>query len=127
MGISPITPPAMVKIIDLYNNAPHKTLSKLIGFEVSPSMVQNDKALESEIIRQIDIENDHIKNNIGFILDVGSKVYIYNSKDGLNKRRSMIKPYIGIIKGFNGVVYEVEYNSITQQYPRSLLKPAFDP
>ena len=44
---------AMKKIVDLYNNAPHKTLSKYAGFAVTPTMVQNDEKLESYIVRKI--------------------------------------------------------------------------
>ena len=41
-----ITPLAIKEMVRQYNNAPHTTLSKYIGFDVSPLMVQQDKNKE---------------------------------------------------------------------------------
>jgi hypothetical protein len=40
-----ISPTEMQWIVNAYNQAPHKTLSELMGFDVSPNIAQNDKEL----------------------------------------------------------------------------------
>jgi hypothetical protein len=123
MGVEDIIPDVMKRIVQFYNTAPHKTLSKIMGFEVSPNMAEQDLDLEIEIIRRFQIKNEEIRNQHGFVLDIGSKVYVYNPRDTVNKRRTSIKPYVGVVVGFNGVLYQVRTPNGIQKYSRSQLKP----
>jgi hypothetical protein len=40
-----ISPAEMKWIVNEYNNAPHKTLTELCGFDVSPKIAQNDRSI----------------------------------------------------------------------------------
>ena len=126
MKVGIITPGIMEDLVNQYNNAPHTTLSKYAGFEVSPQMVQDDEELENYIIRQIMKENDDIMNRHGFMLKNGSKVKIYNEKDSMSKRRSVIQPGNHHIIGYHGGYYEVEDESKNKQMiPRYKLDPLY--
>ena len=48
-----LTPLVLKEMVRQYNNAPHSTLSKIIGFDVSPLMVQKDKNKEEYIVMKI--------------------------------------------------------------------------
>jgi hypothetical protein len=123
MGYENIIPDVMKRIVQFYNTAPHKRLSKIMGFEVSPNMAEQDSDLEREIIRRIQIKNEEIRNQHGFVLRIGTKVYVHNPRDTLGKRRSSVKPYVGVVVGFNGVLYDIRTPNGIQKYSRSQLKP----
>ena len=125
MKIGVILPNDMNKIVEYYNNAPHKGLSKYAGFSVSPSMVQNDPQLEEWIARKIMQANYEVINGKGFKLKRGTKVKVYNEKDSLSKRRSVIQPGEFMILRFDKGLYRVKNktdNSI-QLVPRYKLTP----
>ena len=125
MHIGVILPPDMEKIVNIYNNAPHKGLSKWAGFSVTPSMVQNDPKLEEYIVRKIVQANHNVMNKKGFQLKEGTEVKVYNEKDSLTKRRTVIQPGKFIIEGFNRGLFKVKNindNSI-QLVPRFKINP----
>ena len=125
MHIGVILPPDMEKIVNIYNNAPHQGLSKWAGFSVTPSMVQNDPKLEEYIVRKIVQANHNVMNKKGFQLKEGTEVKVYNEKDSLTKRRTVIQPGKFIIEGFNRGLFKVKNindNSI-QLVPRFKINP----
>jgi hypothetical protein len=102
-------PPEMItKIIQYYNNFPHKTLSRLIGFNVSPKMVLNDIELEGFIARKLmylNLEQEKKK------LKIGDKVVVIHQKNPKNpfeKIRYTMEPGFFTIKGFKNNLYIVE-------------------
>ena len=107
MQIGVITPKIMDDIVKQYNHAPHKGLSKWAGFAVSPQMVNDDPELEDYIVRKICQENYNVMNQLGFSLNEGAHVKVYNERDGMNKRRSIIQPGDFVINGFRNGLYEV--------------------
>lgn len=114
-----ITPDVMNEIINQYNNAPHKTLSKYAGFQVSPKMVQEDPDLEEFIVRRILQKNYLIMSQPGFHLEPNTQVKVYNEHDSLMKRRSIIQPGQHHIVGFKNGLYEViDDKNRTQLVPR---------
>ena len=127
MNIGVITPEVMDEIVNQYNNAPHRGLSQWAGFSVTPKMVNDDPELEEYIVRKICQENYNIMNRAGFKLNAGTHVKVYNEKDSMNKRRSIIQPGDFVINGFRNGLYEVEgkvngKNTI-QMIPRYKLDP----
>ena len=125
MKIGVILPPDMKKIVEYYNNAPHKGLSKYAGFSITPLMVQNDPKLEEWIVRKIMQKNYEVMNRKGFKLKRGTEVKVYNEKDSLSKRRTVIRPDEFMILRFDKGLYKVKNktdNSI-QLVPRYKLHP----
>ena len=117
MNVKIITPPIMKSIVEQYNNAPHNTLSHYAGFPVTPLMVQNDRRLEEYITREIMKENYNI--NRSSMLRIGDKVKVYNVKDPMIKRRTMIVPGEHRITGYKNGYYKVrDSNGKTQKVPR---------
>ena len=107
MQIGEITPKIMKRIEWIYNNAPHKILSKYAGIQVTPDEVDNDEELESFINRRIRQDNYNIVNSYGFNIPEGSKVSVYNERNDKAKRRSEIQPGNYTILKRNGNLYEI--------------------
>ena len=70
-------------------------------------MVNDDPDLEEYIVRKICQENFIVMNKPGFVLNKGVHVKVYNNKDAMNKRRSIIQPGDFVINGFRNGLYEV--------------------
>mgnify|MGYP001149726273 CR=1 FL=1 len=111
-----ITPNIMKELVNQYNNVPHTTLSKYVGFDVTPQMVQDDEELENYIIRQIMKENEKVTSRAGFKLENGTPVKLYNEKDSMAKRRSIIQPGKYHIVDYHGGYYEVEDENKNRQF-----------
>ena len=127
MKIGVITPEVMDEIVNQYNNAPHRGLSKWAGFSVTPKMVNDDPELENYIVRRILQANWEIKNNVEFNINDGVNVKVYNMTDNKMKRRSVIRPGEFKVIGKKNGLYEVEGKlngkNTTQLLPRYLLDP----
>ena len=87
-----ITSKVMRKIVHIYNNAPHATLSKYAGQLVSPNEVNENPDLELFIVRKIHQENFNISSKLGYDIRPGEEVIIYNERNNMAKRRSQIQP-----------------------------------
>ena len=111
-----MTPLAIKEMIRQYNNAPHRTLSQYIGFDVSPLMVQRDKDKEEYIVMKINKENIQTRMRNDFNIPVGSNVKVYNEKDVMGKRRVIARE--GEVVGRNGVMYKVKTNLGIEIMPR---------
>ena len=119
MEVKDITPGIMKSLVSQYNESTHGTLSKYAGMDVSPAMVQDDEELEEFICRRICQDNYNIMSQRGFNLDQGTSVKIYNEKDSMSKRRSVIQPGKYYIKGFKNGLYEVvDDKNRSQMVPR---------
>ena len=102
-----ITPDIMQKIVYLYNNSPHSTLSKYAGQLVSPEEVDNEPELEDFITRKIKQENYIIMNSPGFNLSKGSNVDVYNVDSSMAKRRTINQIGKFKVNDRRGAMFEV--------------------
>ena len=119
-----ITPEIMNELVEQYNNAPHRTLSEHAGYSVSPNDVQNNSTLENFIVRRICQNNYNVQSIPGFKLEENQKVYVYNEKDSLMKRRTITQPGNYYVKEFKNGVYEiVDDEENIQHIPRYKLLP----
>ena len=107
MEVEIITPDVMAEILKQYNHAPHKTLSKYAGFDVSPYMAQTNPDLEEFIVRRISAENYRIQSQPSFKLKPGTKVKVYNENSAMMKRRSKIQPGEYYVEEFKDGLYTV--------------------
>ena len=125
MEVNVITPQIMHDIVLQYNSAPHQTLSYYAGFDVSPKMVNDDAELENYIVRKICQENYNIKSQYGFDLAKGTKVKIYNEKDPMIKRRSLIQPGDFEVDAFTNGMYRIKNtnNNKIIMLPRTKIAP----
>lgn len=126
MKIGVINPNAMKIIVEQYNNAPHRMLTTYAGFETTPKMVENNDNLEEYIVKRILQKNFNIKNENGFNLAPGTNVSIYNEKDSLSKRRSIVQPGNHKIDSFeNGYYKVVDNKNKIQLVPRYKINPIY--
>lgn len=115
----------MESLVEIYNNAPHVTLSKYAGEQVTPKQVQSDYELEKFIMRRICQENFNIKKQDGYQIGLGEYVNVYNDTDQFDKRRTMIQPYDNYISGYENGMYIIRnhQNHEVQYLPRARIQP----
>jgi hypothetical protein len=97
-----ITREQLEHILKYYNNSPHKTLSNLIGFNVSPAMVLKDVELEGFIARKLmyfNLEQERKKLKIGDIVRV---IHEADPKNPFEKIRYRMEPGFFTVKGVPG-------------------------
>lgn len=102
-----IIPPLMSRIVNNYNNVPHETLSSLCGFDVTPMDVVSDPELEAYVIKKTMIRNHEVANSDGYELSIGSIVKVYLPKDGLTKRRWIVRDELFVVVGRVGLRYRI--------------------
>jgi hypothetical protein len=85
-GIGTITPIVMKQLVKLYNESPHKTLPKIMGFAVSPDIAESDVTIENALIKRLTNLNQEVKAKAGFKLNPGERVVVYNATDGMLRR-----------------------------------------
>lgn len=112
--IEQIQPKIMEMLVENYNNAPHTFLTKIIGYDVSPNMMNPE--MEEYLIRKITQMNYNIVNAPGYKIPDGAHVSVYNEKDIMTKRRSITRPGIFTVKGWNNGMYSLEKNSANQLF-----------
>ena len=105
LEVPEINPSVMVYIVNLYNNTPHKTLSKYAGIKVSPNDVDNNPELEEFIVRKIHQKNYEIMHCEGYNLYPGEEVVVYNPNSSMAKRRTVIQPGNWKVKEYLGTGY----------------------
>lgn len=123
--IDVIQPQEMKRLVELYNNSPHATLSYYAGEQVSPLMAQRDPVLEKFIMRRICQENFNVKAQDGYEIPIGEIVKVYNDFDKFDKRRSMIQPGNYYVSDYRRGLYEItNYDTNeTQELPRARIQP----
>ena len=80
----------------IYNTTPHATLTKIMGFDVSPNDVFMHMELQDEIMRRIYLQNYKISTSAAFSsVQVGSIVYLHKPREFGKKRRLNVEetPY----------------------------------
>ena len=115
MGYDGIDNQAMKNIIEIYNSAPHKTLTKILNgkykfkYGISPNDMNDE--LETAFVEQCLKYNALIKSQDDYYLKPGDKVRIYNKnlsdklfEGSLNKtnKRSILSKDIYIVQGYEG-------------------------
>lgn len=115
MGYDGIDNEKMNKIIQIYNSAPHKTLTKILNgkykfkYGISPNDMNDE--LETAFVEQCLKYNVLIKSQDDYYLKPGDKVRIYNKnlsdklfEGSLNKtnKRSILSKDIYIVQGYEG-------------------------
>ena len=123
--IDVIQPAEMKRLVELYNNSPHTTLSYYAGEQISPLMAQNDSVLEKFIMRRICQENFNVKSQDGYKIPMGEIVKVYNDFDKFDKRRSVIQPGNYYVSDYKNGLYEItDYDTNeTQLLPRARIQP----
>ena len=119
-----IVPTIMEELVEQYNNAPHITLSMYAGNLVSPKDMMLNQNLYNFICRRISQSNYNIKNQPDFNIEPGTEVKVYNNKDVLKKRRTIIQPGRYFVEGFSNGLYIIRSDKNTlQRLPRYRITP----
>jgi hypothetical protein len=103
-------------IIKFINNSPHSTLSRLIGFNVTPKMLLNDIELEGFIARKLMYLNLVQEKKK---LKVGNVVKVIHEGKPFEKIRYRMEPEFFTIMGMKNNMYVVENG------PKQLIVPGF--
>ena len=96
----------------IYNKTPHETLSKTMGFDVSPQIALANKKLQDEIVRRWMQENYKLTESYAFTsIKKGMHVYLYAPKQLFEKRRNNVEsvPYVIVdVRAGNYVIQRVD-------------------
>ena len=117
-----IEPPMLNFLIEEYNNSVHGTLSKLVGRPVTPNMVDNDVALENEIVRKLRVKNFFMESNPDY--EVSKTVRVFNdlSVRDFEKVKPKLIPgkweYVGRENG----LFKLQQNGHEIMVPRWMIK-----
>jgi hypothetical protein len=92
-----IPPHKLEQILTRYNNYPHRTLSQLVGFYVSPREVKEDIDLEALIAKKLLQRNGKLRNEEK--LHIGDQVLCYYTVESpFEKRRFTTEPEVYTIR-----------------------------
>ena len=138
MGYEYINENIMKEIINIYNNAPHKTLTKILYNSdsasahlspyvlrntypngISPNDVDKNEALETLFVENCLRYNAYIKSSDDYVLMPGDKVRIYNKNidstfpTGINKsnKRSILSKEIYTVIEKKGNLFKIKDNT----------------
>lgn len=97
------------KILNIYNNMYHSSLSKMIGKKITPNEVSKDPKLEQQIINYCMDYNNQLKVLYPEInLSIGQICKVYQPFDKFKKRRRLLKKDYFKIINKTGNIYTVQ-------------------
>lgn len=109
MGIKILTQNDINKILNIYNNMYHSSLSKMLGKKITPNEVNNSPELEQQIINYCIDYNKQLKVLHPEIeLQVGQICKVYQPFDKFKKRRRLLKKDYYKIVNKTGNIYTVQ-------------------
>ena len=117
-----IEPPMLNYLIEEYNNSVHGTLSKLLGRPVTPNMVDNDVALENEIVRKLRVKNFFMENKPEY--EVNNTVQVFNDllvRDFEKVKQKLLPGKWEYVGRENGL-FKVRQNGHEIMVPRWMIK-----
>lgn len=109
MGIKILNQDSINKILNVYNNMYHSSLSKMLGKKITPNEVNNSPELEQQIINYCIDYNKQLKVLHPEIeLQVGQICKVYQPFDKFKKRRRLLKKDYYKIVNKTGNIYTVQ-------------------
>ena len=129
-----ITPEVMNAIVEIYNNAPHDTLNKVIRYRVvgedgtryslTPNLVDSIPELQNIYYKNMMSMNYLQMTQDGYELPVGTLVSVYNERNSyMDKRRTVIRPKLyRVVERVGGMYKCVNVNDDTDVVITSRIK-----
>ena len=109
MGIKILTQNDINKVLNVYNNMYHSSLSKILAKKITPNEVNNSPELEQQIINYCIDYNKQLKVLHPEIeLQVGQICKVYQPFDKFKKRRRLLKKDYYKIVNKTGNIYTVQ-------------------
>lgn len=109
MGIKILNQDSINKVLNVYNNMYHSSLSKMLGKKITPNEVNNSPELEQQIINYCIDYNKQLKVLHPEIeLEVGQICKVYQPFDKFKKRRRLLKKDYYKIVNKTGNIYTVQ-------------------
>lgn len=109
MGIKILNQDSINKVLNVYNNMYHSSLSKMLGKKITPNEVNEHPELEQQIINYCIDYNKQLKVLHPEIeLEVGQICKVYQPFDKFKKRRRLLKKDYYKIVNKTGNIYTVQ-------------------
>ena len=118
---SDIPPDIMERLIQEYNNSPHKTLSDIVGFPISPNEVDANKRIEDEIVFNRIRDNLKIKLKNDYNI-IGQNCRCLNESSKFDKVKNKLLPGIWKIVGTEHGLFICKQGKYTIKLPRWMIK-----
>ena len=94
-------------LIRIYNKTPHATLSRIMGFDVTPEDMIKNIELQHEFMRRIQAHNATVHDRISTAFNRGDIVYVYQPRKPFSKRRNTVEDDPYVIVGIHGGRYSL--------------------
>ena len=119
-----ITPDVMKRLLWIYNNKPHKTLSKFFKEKTTPNQLDANFEMELKWIRHVHNENFKVMYQPDFQMKKDTEVHLWEPPDKFKKRRSRLQKEIYTVVGSVGGNYLCVNKETGQEklYPRWAMK-----
>ena len=118
-----IEPEVMQWLIMEYNRSPHGTLSKLLGYDVSPNEVDDDIDLETEIVKRIRAQNFAVTTSPGY--DASGYVRVYNHAHNMDKVKPKLLPGKWMVVERENGLFKLRQNNNEIKVPRWMIKDVY--
>lgn len=115
-----IPPNVLEYLVDEYNQSPHTTLSRLLKRPTSPNDVDDNPALEKQVMTALMKENFLVETDPAY--QVKGKVQVYNSANHFDKVRPKLLPGYWEVVGRKDGLFEVKRGNRTILANRWMLK-----
>ena len=118
-----LNPQTLAELMTLYNNTPHLTLTKVMGFKVTPTEMLTYGVVQQEYIRRVSAGNASKFDELSTAFKVGDLVYIYQPPSPFIKRRNSVMDDVYRVLDVRGGRYLLENTRTLEkiQRPRSYL------
>ena len=119
-----ITPDVMNRLVWIYNNKPHKTLSKFFKRKVTPNQMDSNKEMEKEWVKHLREENYKTMFQPSFQMQKDMQIHLWQPPEKFLKRRSRLQKEVFTVEGSIGGNYLVKNKETGEEklYPRWAMK-----
>lgn len=97
----PVTEAVVKKLVEIYNTTPHETLSKTLGFLISPTEAFRERDIQLELIRRWSGDNYSKHSMRDWVVPEGTQVWIKNPirSGGIDKKRNTVADDMYVVIG----------------------------
>ena len=86
-----LTEDSLQQVLRIYNNTPHSTLTKILGFPCTPNQVLTYEVLQDELIRRLMTKNFITSSPAIAAVNIGDEVYLHQPHAFNLKRRNTVE------------------------------------
>ena len=104
-----LTNETLQQVLNIYNNTPHATLTKIMGFPVTPANMFKYPILQDEYIRRVMSRNQSlVTSSVYTDVKVGDIVYLHAPRQLFDKRRGSVEDDMYRVIDIQGLAFVLQ-------------------